>query len=76
MPRPVTIKRDYMGRPCSIAIEWDIQDAIEIAYVLQSAGLDHKTWKVRDHGFYDDGTALFEAACKAEDELKGRDDDG
>ncbi len=69
-PSPVKIIKDYMGRPTSIQIAWDIQDANEIGYVLQSAGRGPKG-EIRDHGFYDDGTALLEAVWEAEKILRG-----
>lgn len=44
-----------------LTITWDdLIDAREVAYVIQRAGLDDKG-HVRDHGFYDDGTAMLEA---------------
>ena len=56
------IKIDSNG---CIWIGWDnLDDAIEVAYVIQNAGIDSITYKITDRGFYDDGVTLFEIACK------------
>ena len=53
--------RVKLGGDGRITISWDDPiDAREVGYVLQRAGLDDKG-RVRDHGFYDDGTAILAA---------------
>jgi hypothetical protein len=42
---------------------WEAADAIEIGYVLQSAGLG-RGGSIADRGFWEDGEALIEAANK------------
>jgi hypothetical protein len=67
---PYTIVREpYSKKPIAIEMRWEIDDAVEVGYVLQRAGLD-KDGVVRDQGFYDDGTIMLEAAWLAQDELK------
>jgi hypothetical protein len=56
-------KVDHHGR---IWIGWDDpEDAIEVSYVIQNAGM--KDGKITDRGFYDDGVSLFEIACKEQE---------
>jgi hypothetical protein len=58
-------KIDSNGR---IWIGWDnLDDAIEVAYVIQNAGIDSITYKITDRGFYEDGVALFETARKEQE---------
>jgi len=51
-----------------ITLEWrlDYKDMEEVGYVLQSAGIGPKG-RIRDQGFYDDGTTLLEAAWEAQE---------
>jgi hypothetical protein len=50
-----------------ITVEWrlDYQDLEQVGYALQSAGIGLKGGIV-DQGFYDDGTAMLEAAWEAQ----------
>jgi hypothetical protein len=51
-----------------ITVEWqlDYKDLEQVGYALQSAGIGLKG-KIVDQGFYDDGTALLEAAWEAQE---------
>lgn len=54
-----------------ITLEWtlDYQDLEQVGYALRSAGLSLKG-VIRDKGFYDDGTAMLEAAWEAQEREK------
>ncbi len=51
-----------------ITVQWrlDYKSMEEIGYVLQSAGIGYNG-KIRDRGFYDDGTAILEAVWAAQE---------
>jgi len=54
-----------------ITVEWtlDYEEMIEAGYIIQAAGIGSKG-ETRDRGWYDDGTALFEAGMEAQEQEK------